>query len=79
VLMKGDLEEDVWQAKRKGLLDDLYKKVSELGGLPSAEHGIGIMKKDYLGKMLHPVEINLMKKIKHAIDPDNRLNPGKLF
>src|SRR5699024_8090928 len=41
VLMKEDLEKETWEAKRKALLDDLYEKVNELGGLPSAEHGIG--------------------------------------
>ncbi|WP_339226996.1 FAD-binding oxidoreductase [Oceanobacillus sp. FSL K6-2867] len=79
VLMKEDLDEATWQVRRQALLDDLYKKVNELGGLPSAEHGIGIIKKFYLEKMRNPVELELMRKIKNAIDPDNRLNPGKLF
>lgn len=79
VLMKGNLSEDDWQMKRKAYLDDLYEKVGELGGLPSAEHGIGLLKKPYLEKMKNPVELNLMKTIKNAIDPQNRLNPGKIF
>ncbi|MEW9677828.1 FAD-linked oxidase C-terminal domain-containing protein [Lentibacillus sp. L22] len=79
VLMKEDLDEATWLAKRKDLLDDLYQKVEELGGLPSAEHGIGIVKKGYLEKMLSSVEIDFMRKIKHAIDPENRFNQGKLF
>ncbi|MTW86037.1 hypothetical protein F3157_10255 [Virgibacillus dakarensis] len=40
---------------------------------------MGIIKKPYLKKMRNPVEIDLMWNIKYAIDPDNRLNPGKLF
>lgn len=79
VLMKEDLDDATWQAKRKALLDDLYKKVAELGGLPSAEHGIGVIKKPYLEKMRNPIELDLMRKIKQAIDPEGRLNPGKLF
>src|SRR5699024_11038351 len=79
VLMKEDLEKETWEAKRKALLDELYEKVIELGGLPSAEHGIGIVKKPYLVKMKDENEINLMRKIKKAIDPDNRLNLDKLF
>jgi len=79
VLMREDLDKETWQTKRKALLDDLYQKVYDLGGLPSAEHGIGIVKKPYLLKMKDESEINLMKKIKKAVDPDNRLNPDKLF
>jgi len=79
VLMKGDLIEEIWQNKRKAYLEDLYQKVGELGGLPSAEHGIGLLKKSYLEKLKSPIEINLMKWIKNAIDPSNRLNPGKIF
>ncbi|WP_249869031.1 FAD-binding oxidoreductase [Oceanobacillus saliphilus] len=79
VLMKEDLDDVTWQTKRKALLDDLYDKVAELGGLPSAEHGIGIIKKGYLEKMRHPVELDLMRKIKNAIDPNNLLNRGKIF
>src|SRR5699024_9989474 len=41
VLLKRNLEKETWEAKRKALLDDLYEKVNDLGGLPSAEHGIG--------------------------------------
>lgn len=79
VLMKGDLDEETWQAKRKALLDNLYAKVKELGGLPSAEHGIGIIKKPYLEKMTDPTGLELMRTIKKAVDPDQRLNPGKVF
>lgn len=73
VLMKGDLKEEEWESKRSALLDDLYKKVEELGGLPSAEHGIGIVKKPYLEKMTDPVNLDHMRKIK------NVLNLPKIF
>ena len=79
VLMKEDLDDETWQKKRKALLDDLYKKVYELGGLPSAEHGIGIIKKEYLAKGIPQNQIHYMQKIKQVFDPDNRLNPGKIF
>ena len=79
ILMRGELSEEEWQEKRAALLDDLYKKVLELGGLPSAEHGIGTVKKDYLGRMTDPMNMNYMRKIKELFDPDNRLNPGKIF
>lgn len=79
VLMRGDLTEEEWQTRRTALLDDLYQKVQELGGLPSAEHGIGTVKKPYLEKMTDEVNIKYMRKIKEVFDPENRLNPGKLF
>ncbi|WP_161879600.1 FAD-binding oxidoreductase [Alkalibacterium sp. MB6] len=79
VLMKGDLSKEDWLEKRSGLLDDLYQKVSDLGGLPSAEHGIGIVKKKYLERMSADINLDYMRKIKAVFDPDNRLNPGKLF
>src|SRR5690606_24814046 len=47
VLLKEQLDEETWLAKREALLDDLYGKVAEVGGLPSAEHGIGVVKKRY--------------------------------
>lgn len=79
ILMRGDLSEEEWQTRRKALLDDLYEKVKVLGGLPSAEHGIGLVKKDYLDKMTDSLNIEYMRKIKQVFDPDNRLNPGKVF
>lgn len=79
ILMRGDLSEEEWETKRSALLDDLYEKVQELGGLPSAEHGIGTVKKDYLNKMTDTVNLDYMRKIKEVFDPENRLNPGKVF
>lgn len=79
ILMRQDLSEEAWQTKRKALLDDLYQKVKDLGGLPSAEHGIGVVKKDYFLEMSDPVNIKYMRKIKEVFDPENRLNPGKII
>lgn len=79
VLMKNDLSDEEWTTKRKALLDDLYERVSELGGLPSAEHGIGIVKKEYLEKMTADVNLKYMRAIKAMFDPENRLNPGKVI
>ena len=55
------------------------KKYKTSVELPSAEHGIGTVKKDYLEKMADAVNLDYMRKIKAVFDPDNRLNPGKLF
>ena len=79
ILMRGELTDVEWEEKRAALLGDLYEKVLELGGLPSAEHGIGTVKKEFLGQMTDPINIDYMRKIKKVFDPDNRLNPGKVF
>ena len=62
---------------------EIYEIVNDLvedfGGSFSAEHGIGLIKKKSLLKYKSFNELNLMKKIKHALDPNNILNPGKIF
>lgn len=79
VLLKENLEDNVYSERRSALLDDLYAKVSELGGLPSAEHGIGIAKRDYFLKMTSETNIKYMRKIKQVFDPKNLLNPNKVI
>ena len=53
--------------------------VNNLNGSFSAEHGIGILKKEELKKYNPEIEINLMKSIKNNFDPKNILNPGKVL
>lgn len=60
-------------------LKDLYTRVSDLGGLPSAEHGIGTAKKEYFEKLTPDTNLKYMREIKRVFDPDNHLNPGKIF
>ncbi len=57
----------------------IYDIVHELGGSFSAEHGIGQVKKDYLVKYRSTEEVNLMRTLKLALDPNNILNPGKVI
>lgn len=57
----------------------VYGITGELGGSVSAEHGIGLKRKHVLGLTRSVVEIGVMRSIKHAIDPKNLLNPGKLL
>jgi len=58
--------------------DKLIDKALSLDGTITGEHGIGIQKKTYLMKQ-HPDNIPLMKALKRTIDPNNILNPGKVF
>lgn len=73
-------ERDADQMKRAhAFFDDLYTKVLEWGGTVSGEHGIGMAKKGYLARQIGPGGVAVMKRIKHAFDPDGILNPGKIF
>lgn len=57
----------------------VYKPLQSLSGSVSAEHGIGLDKKRYLHISRSQAEINLMKTIKKALDPNNILNPSRIF
>ena len=57
----------------------VYAQVAAFGGSVSAEHGIGLHKKPYLGVSRTPPEMAAMRAIKLALDPLNLLNPGKVF
>ncbi|MDO8934194.1 MAG: FAD-binding oxidoreductase [Rhodocyclaceae bacterium] len=56
----------------------VHDLVDELGGSISAEHGIGQLKREELLRYKNPVEMDLMRAVKKALDPDGRMNPGKL-
>jgi glycolate oxidase subunit GlcD len=56
----------------------IFETIRSLNGSISAEHGVGLVKRDYLTYSRVPAEIELMKQIKKVFDPDNILNPGKL-
>ena len=57
----------------------LFTLVAGMGGTLSGEHGIGITKKDFLGLVYSPAELDLQYRIMRAMDPDNIFNPGKYF
>ena len=61
------------------VLSDRYELVAELGGTISAEHGIGVTKKADLERYRSATEIDLMRRLKRALDPQNTLNPGKVI
>ena len=59
-------------------VDDIFAAALNFGGTLSGEHGIGIAKMKYLGDELGRSGLEVMKRIKHALDPNNVLNPAKL-
>ena len=58
---------------------DIFRLVQKHGGSISAEHGIGLLKKDYLGYSRTPEEVALLRAIKRTLDPKGILNPGKIL
>lgn len=60
-------------------VSEIFEAAIELGGTLSGEHGIGLLKAPYLEMELGKVGVELMKSIKQAWDPNNILNPGKIF
>ena len=59
--------------------DAVLDLVIEAGGSISAEHGIGVVKRRYLGRDRAPADVAAMRAIKRSLDPGNILNPGVLF
>ncbi|TPW30200.1 FAD-binding oxidoreductase [Pararhizobium mangrovi] len=57
----------------------VYDTVRAAGGTISAEHGIGLLKRPYLPYSRTPEELALMRRLKRALDPNNILNPHKVF
>ena len=60
-------------------LNEMFDLVIRLGGTLSGEHGVGREKRPYVGREIDPPTLALMKQIKQVFDPNNLLNPGKLF
>ena len=66
--------------KRWGEMNEVvFAVVKKYGGSISAEHGIGLLKRDLLPSVKDPVALELMRGIKHLLDPKGILNPGKVL
>ena len=78
VILPYDPQKKETYKKIREFSDLLIKKTLELNGTITGEHGVGLHKKDYLLKE-HGDNVPLMKSIKKTIDPNNIMNPGKIF
>ena len=67
------------EADQHAVMEVVYEELRPFGGSISAEHGIGLEKKDFLGHSRSDTEIALMRTLKSALDPTGILNPGKVF
>ena len=59
------------------MADRIYRRVIDIGGTVSAEHGVGKARASYM-ELEHPSSMYVMRQIKKALDPQGILNPGKL-
>ena len=75
------LDRDDPEAERKidAARDEIYRAALELGGTVTGEHGTGLAKKRWLELQRGARAVGVMRSIKAALDPDNLLNPGKVF
>lgn len=71
--------EETDRTRGESAVREIFAATLRLGGSISGEHGIGLAKAEYLPMELGPETIGAMKRIKHALDPKNILNPGKIF
>ena len=76
---RDELDQKAWEETLEKAFDLLYAKARELKGLVSGEHGIGFAKKGFLSEDYGKVQLQLMRGIKAAFDPNNILNPDKVF
>jgi len=73
-----DTTNEVEMREARRLSDDLVKLALSLGGTCTGEHGVGLGKLKYMADE-HGVALDVMRAIKKTLDPDNRMNPGKLI
>jgi len=65
--------------RAQNAMGEIFRAALSLGGVLSGEHGIGLEKQRFLKEAMDPVALDLMKKIKGILDPNNILNPGKIW
>ena len=78
-IIKEEMSDNDWNTKVPQGIKEIFQLTVKLGGTISGEHGIGLVQKDYMTIAFTDVQINLQKGIKRLFDPNNILNPGKMF
>ncbi len=79
IMKPDDMEKSAFLEKTHDADHTMFTLVRKYRGSISAEHGIGLLKKDYLEYSRSPLELSMMRSIKQIVDPLGIMNPGKVF
>jgi len=78
-VLKDELPTGDWERLVPLVSESIYRLTLSLGGMITGEHGIGVTRRPYLIMALGEAQVDVMRRIKSAFDPNNILNPGKIF
>ena len=78
-IIKDGMSDDDWNSKVPSGIREIFELCVKLKGTISGEHGIGYVQKNYMDIAFNKTQIELQKGIKRLFDPNNILNPGKIF
>lgn len=78
-IIKDNLSDEIWHNEVPKGIRELFELTVSLKGTLSGEHGIGLVQKNYMDIAFTKYHLELMERVKHIFDPNNILNPGKIF
>jgi glycolate oxidase len=78
-IIKGSLSDENWKTEVPKGIREIFELTVGLKGTLSGEHGIGLVQKNYMNFAFNKGHLELMERIKAVFDPNNILNPGKIF
>lgn len=78
-IIKGNMTDDHWKTKVPIGIREIFELTVSLKGTLSGEHGIGFVQKNFMDIAFTRTHLELMESIKRVFDPNNVLNPGKIF
>jgi glycolate oxidase len=78
-ILKDQLSDEFWNTTLDNAIVEIFTLCKNLGGTISGEHGIGLVQQKFMNVVMPSTNLALMKSIKLAFDPNQILNPGKVY